>query len=98
MSPQTISAACRSPKPASDSAVPVEPERLTPRELEVASWIGRGKRNDEIAKIFERSTPTVEKHVENLIRKLGVENRTGVCTWWHEHGKQLATSAAAESN
>jgi DNA-binding CsgD family transcriptional regulator len=85
-------------KPASDSAVSVELEPLTPRELEVASWIGRGKRNDEIAKIFERSTPTVKKHVENLIRKLRVENRTGVCTWWHEHGKQLASSGTAHSN
>ncbi len=91
-------AASRAPKPASDSAVSIGLERLTPRELEVASWIGRGKRNDEIAKIFERSTPTVKKHVENLIRKLGVENRTGVCTWWHEHGKTLPRSGTAESN
>jgi hypothetical protein len=61
MSPQTIRAGCRAPKSASDSAVSVELEPLTPRELEVASWIGRGKRNDEIARIFERNMPTVKR-------------------------------------
>lgn len=49
---------------------------LTPREREILHWIGEGKRNAEIATILGRSTRTIEKHVENLFVKLGVETRT----------------------
>ena len=57
---------------------------LTPREGEVLKWIAAGKRNDEIAAIFDRSPRTVQKHVQNILDKLGVETRTAACTWWHE--------------
>lgn len=48
---------------------------LTPREYEVFSWLAEGKRNAEIAIILGCAPRTVEKHVENILRKLGVENR-----------------------
>jgi DNA-binding NarL/FixJ family response regulator len=49
---------------------------LTPRESEVAMWLSRGKTNREIARIVSSSARTVEKHVERVLAKLGVENRT----------------------
>jgi DNA-binding NarL/FixJ family response regulator len=49
---------------------------LTPRESEVLVWITRGKTNQEIAIILDFSPRTVNKHLEQIFRKLGVENRT----------------------
>jgi DNA-binding response OmpR family regulator/DNA-binding CsgD family transcriptional regulator len=48
---------------------------LTPREAEVLFWIAEGKTNAEIATILASARRTVEKHVEHLLGKLGVENR-----------------------
>jgi DNA-binding CsgD family transcriptional regulator len=50
-------------------------ERLTPRELDVARWMREGKRNGEIAIILGCSVRTVEKHVENILRKTLSETR-----------------------
>ena len=49
---------------------------LTPRESEVLIWISRGKTNQEIAMILDFSPRTVNKHLEQIFRKLCVENRT----------------------
>jgi DNA-binding CsgD family transcriptional regulator len=53
---------------------------LTPKECEVAGWITRGKTNEEIGKILNCATATVRKHVEHILEKLGVENRTSIAT------------------
>jgi len=50
--------------------------QLTPRESEVLIWISRGKTNQEIAMILDFSPRTVNKHLEQIFRKLNVENRT----------------------
>ena len=50
--------------------------RLTARELEVLSWIVRGKSNRDAAEILGMSARTVDKHLEHVYAKLGVENRT----------------------
>jgi len=49
---------------------------LTPRELDVAKWLAAGKTNGEIARILGASARTIEKHVERVLLKMGVENRT----------------------
>ena len=49
---------------------------LTPRESHVADWLAVGKTNAEIAVILGASARTIEKHVERVLEKLGVENRT----------------------
>jgi DNA-binding CsgD family transcriptional regulator len=48
---------------------------LTPRQSEVLYWIAQGKTNAEIAIILGTSPRTVEKHVEQLLERLRVENR-----------------------
>ena len=49
---------------------------LTPRELEVLAWVTKGKTNPEIAQILGMSARTVQKHLEHVYQKLGVETRT----------------------
>ncbi|WP_131113576.1 response regulator transcription factor [Lichenihabitans psoromatis] len=48
---------------------------LTAREAEVLLWIARGKSNRDIADILALSPRTVNKHLEGIYTKLGVENR-----------------------
>jgi len=48
---------------------------LTARESEVLLWIGRGKSNRDIGEVLGLSPRTVNKHLEQIYVKLGVENR-----------------------
>ena len=48
---------------------------LSQREADVLFWIVEGKLNGEIADILQRRLGTVQEHVENLLRKLRMENR-----------------------
>ena len=48
---------------------------LTQRESEVLLWIARGKSNRDIGDILGLSPRTVNKHLEQVYTKLGVENR-----------------------
>jgi len=48
---------------------------LTSREAEVLLWISRGKQNRQMSKILRISPRTVNKHVEQIFKKLDVDNR-----------------------
>ena len=48
---------------------------LTLREAEVLEWIAKGKSNRDIGDILGLSARTVNKHLEQIYVKLGVENR-----------------------
>lgn len=48
---------------------------LTHRESEVLLWIAKGKANRDIGEILGLSSRTVNKHLEQIYSKLGVENR-----------------------
>jgi DNA-binding response OmpR family regulator len=48
---------------------------LTRREAEVLLWLCRGKSNRDIGEILGLSPRTVNKHLEQVYTKLGVENR-----------------------
>ncbi len=60
----------------SDQAVLKSRLMVTDREAEVLLWIARGKSNRDIAEILSLSPRTVNKHLEQIFTKLGVENRT----------------------
>ena len=62
-----------SPGPAVESRL--KHAALTPRETEVLSWIAKGKTNRDIAEILSLSHRTVNKHLEHIYEKLGVETR-----------------------
>lgn len=49
---------------------------FTARETEVFSWLQEGKRNSEIGIILGCSPRTIDKHVQNILRKTGAETRT----------------------
>ena len=49
---------------------------LTTREREILQWLREGKRDPEIAIILGISLRTVNHHMANTRRKLGVETRT----------------------
>jgi len=53
---------------------------LTTREAEVLTWIANGKSNREISEILLISPRTVNKHLERVFAKLGVENRASAAS------------------
>ena len=50
--------------------------RLTQREAEVLYWVVQGKTSKDIGDILGSSPRTVNKHLEHVFEKLGVETRT----------------------
>lgn len=48
---------------------------LSAREAEVLLWIARGKSNKDISDILGISPRTVNKHLEQIFTKMGIENR-----------------------
>jgi DNA-binding response OmpR family regulator/DNA-binding CsgD family transcriptional regulator len=63
---------------------------LTTREGEVLAWLSKGKTNRDIAQILGLSPRTVDKHLEQIYAKLGVENRTAAAA--------IATSASRRNS
>ena len=59
---------------------------LTPRELQVLRHVGYGLSNDEIARSMEISVETVKEHVQNILRKMGVQDRTQAAVWAVKQG------------
>ncbi|MBV1688504.1 response regulator [Novosphingobium sp. G106] len=57
---------------------------LTPREADVLLWTARGKSNKDMSEILNISARTVNKHLEQIFIKIGIENRAS------------ATAAAAQ--
>ena len=53
---------------------------LTPREADVLLWIARGKSNRDTSEILNISARTVNKHLEQIFIKLGVENRAAAAS------------------
>jgi DNA-binding NarL/FixJ family response regulator len=51
-------------------------ENLTPREIEVLTLLSRGQTNPQIARNLTVSRGTVKIHVQHIISKLGVSDRT----------------------
>ena len=59
---------------------------LTPRESQVLSHVALGLSNDEIARSLQISVETVKEHVQNLLRKLAVSDRTQAAVWAVQSG------------
>jgi DNA-binding NarL/FixJ family response regulator len=71
----------------SKNSLDILPDRLasaalTPREIEVLSWLAKGKTNRDIGDILDRSPRTVNKHLEHIFEKLGVETRSAAVNVW----------------
>ncbi|HEV8193178.1 MAG TPA: tetratricopeptide repeat protein, partial [Ktedonobacterales bacterium] len=59
---------------------------LTEREREVAALLAQGKSNREIAAILVVNYRTIEKHIENVLSKLGFASRAQIAVWAAEKG------------
>ncbi len=59
---------------------------LTPKEIEIFTWIRDGKTNGEIAQILKISERTVKFHLSNILKKLGAKSRTQAVSIGLEHG------------
>jgi ATP/maltotriose-dependent transcriptional regulator MalT len=59
---------------------------LTAREREIAALIAQGKSNREIADALVISETTAERHVANILSKLGFNSRTQIAVWAVEKG------------
>lgn len=58
------------------ATTPMAQFSLTPREHDVLDWLSKGKTNRDIAEILGMSPRTVNKHLEHIFIKLGVETRS----------------------
>jgi DNA-binding NarL/FixJ family response regulator len=54
---------------------------LTQREMQVLRHVALGLSNKEIAKSLTISVETVKEHVQNILRKLSVSDRTQAAVW-----------------
>ena len=63
-----------------------EPSGLSRREVEVLRLVAAGKTNQGIATELFLSERTVERHVSNILTKLGVGSRTAAAAYAFERG------------
>jgi DNA-binding NarL/FixJ family response regulator len=61
-------------------------ESLSNREREVLQKLTEGEDNIAIASSLEIAPNTVEKHLTNIYKKLGVTSRTEAAIWWLDKG------------
>ncbi|MCW3663992.1 MULTISPECIES: response regulator transcription factor [Pseudomonadota] len=62
------------------------PLSITPRELDIAGWLAGGFQSKEIARGLNISERTVSHHIENLLRKLGLHNRSSAAVFCYQKG------------
>jgi non-specific serine/threonine protein kinase len=58
---------------------------LTAREWQVAGLIATGRTNRAIAAELVIAEPTAERHVANILNKLGLHSRAQVAAWYERH-------------
>ena len=66
---------------------------LTPREIEVLSWIAGGRSDWQVGQILRISPKTVNFHVERAKKKLGARTRTQAVVYAREYGLLARLSA-----
>ncbi len=71
-----VTGALATPRMSQDVEVP-----LTQRESEVLRQMALGLTNKEIAKMLGISYETVKEHVQHILRKIGVSDRTQAAVW-----------------
>ncbi|MER5436814.1 LuxR C-terminal-related transcriptional regulator [Streptomyces sp. NPDC002588] len=55
---------------------------LTPREREVADLVAKGMSNRQIGSRLGLSPRTADRHVQNILGKLGFRSRAQIAAWW----------------
>lgn len=65
------------------SLCPTPGSHLTPREQEVMTFVACGATNREIARELSVTPDTVNRHIDAILRKLGVANRVAIATLYY---------------
>jgi NarL family two-component system response regulator LiaR len=60
---------------------------LTPREIEIMNYVGKGSSNAEIASTLVLSEGTVRVHISNIIGKLNLKNRSQLAIYAQKRNK-----------
>lgn len=68
------------------------PGPLTTRQLEVAELVAGGLSNAQVAVELHLSERTVENHIFNALRSLGLHNRVQLATWVKEHSREAGSA------
>jgi DNA-binding CsgD family transcriptional regulator len=63
------------------TAGPAGDSPVSPRELEVARLVGQGLTNKQIGQTLYVSERTAENHVQHILTKLGLRNRSQIAAW-----------------
>jgi DNA-binding NarL/FixJ family response regulator len=96
---ESIETAARGEKPPEDSLIVIAQTKmrrprqtfdhdvpLTNREMQVLRHVSMGLSNREIGKSLGISVETVKEHVQNILRKLDVNDRTQAAVWAVKRG------------
>jgi non-specific serine/threonine protein kinase len=67
-------------------AMPAARDPLSPREREVAALLALGRTNKQIAEELLIADRTAERHVKNILAKLGLDTRTQIGVWATQRG------------
>ncbi|WP_283136490.1 response regulator transcription factor [Rhizohabitans arisaemae] len=67
------------------------PDRLTPREIEILQLLAHGLNNAQIATSLFIGESTVKTHINHAFAKIGVQSRSGAISYAYRHG--LATTS-----
>ena len=61
------------------------PEVLSGREVEVLALVAKGLANKQVARTLGISEHTVKVHLNNVFRRIGVNDRTSAALWARDH-------------
>jgi DNA-binding NarL/FixJ family response regulator len=78
---RTVAASMRKRDVPADAPVP-----LTARELQALRMVAMGLSNQEIADAMTISVETVKEHVQNMLRKIALHDRTQAAVWAIRNG------------
>ena len=81
---EALAGSAREPTRPTTGSPPSTP--LTAREWEVARLVARGLTNPQIAEQLVISRRTADRHVSNILNKLGFTSRGQVAAWIFQHG------------
>jgi len=69
---------------------------ITPRELECLSYFTANKTAKEIARIIDASHRTVEKHIDNIRFKTGLQSKKELTHWFEDTFRYVLRHASSQ--
>jgi len=89
-------AALKFPGVQASQVLPASPSVLSAREQEILRWVSMGKTNSDVAELLAISPFTVKNHIQRILQKLNVFNRTGAVTKYRQMGLLPQTEQTTE--